>query len=126
MDLLRTAFRHDNPATLADLGYRQFRHGGDGGQLRLDPGERVVCGVHGLFGERMADELARDGAEVDAGRGASGGGRSIATRLIDAVDQRRSERCSSCTARPRPASAQPLDGLAEPVANTMRCCWSTA
>ena len=30
----------------------------------VEPGDRVVCGVHGLFGERMADELARDGAEV--------------------------------------------------------------
>lgn len=28
------------------------------------PGDRVVCGVHGLFGERMADELARHGADV--------------------------------------------------------------
>ena len=28
------------------------------------PGDRIVCGVHGLFGERMADELARHGADV--------------------------------------------------------------
>lgn len=30
----------------------------------VEPGDRVVCGVHGLFGERMADELARHGATV--------------------------------------------------------------
>ena len=30
----------------------------------VDPGDRVVCGVNGLFGVRMADELARAGADV--------------------------------------------------------------
>ncbi|HEV2812432.1 MAG TPA: alanine--glyoxylate aminotransferase family protein [Solirubrobacteraceae bacterium] len=30
----------------------------------VEPGDRVVCGVCGLFGERMAEELARNGAEV--------------------------------------------------------------
>jgi alanine-glyoxylate transaminase/serine-glyoxylate transaminase/serine-pyruvate transaminase len=30
----------------------------------VDPGDRVVCGVHGLFGERMADALRRQGADV--------------------------------------------------------------
>jgi alanine-glyoxylate transaminase/serine-glyoxylate transaminase/serine-pyruvate transaminase len=28
------------------------------------PGARVVCGIHGLFGERMADALGRAGADV--------------------------------------------------------------
>jgi alanine-glyoxylate transaminase/serine-glyoxylate transaminase/serine-pyruvate transaminase len=30
----------------------------------IAPGDRVVCGVNGLFGERMADALGRAGADV--------------------------------------------------------------
>lgn len=30
----------------------------------IEPGDRVICGVNGLFGARMADELARHGARV--------------------------------------------------------------
>jgi len=61
--LLRDAFVTDNHATLAISGT------GSAGMEALvanfvDPGDRVVCGVNGLFGERMADELGRAGAEV--------------------------------------------------------------
>ena len=49
------------------------------------PGDRVVCGVNGLFGERMADELARNGAIVERIDGEWG--RALDTqRLIDAVE----------------------------------------
>ncbi|MDX6688705.1 MAG: alanine-glyoxylate transaminase / serine-glyoxylate transaminase / serine-pyruvate transaminase, partial [Solirubrobacteraceae bacterium] len=59
--LLREAFQTENVATLPLSGT------GSAGMEALvanfvDPGDRVVCGVHGLFGERMADELTRAGA----------------------------------------------------------------
>ena len=62
-ELLRRTFRVAHPATLPISGT---------GSAGMDamvanfvaPGDRVVCGVHGLFGERMADELARNGADV--------------------------------------------------------------
>jgi alanine-glyoxylate transaminase/serine-glyoxylate transaminase/serine-pyruvate transaminase len=81
----------------------------------VEPGDRVVCGVHGLFGERMADELARHGAEVT--RVDAEWGRAIDPQaLIDAV-----------RADPAPAAlfvvhgetstgvAQPLDGLGDAI-----------
>ena len=61
--LLRSVFATENAATLPVSGT------GSGGMDAMvanfvEPGDRVVCGVHGLFGERMADALARAGAEV--------------------------------------------------------------
>jgi alanine-glyoxylate transaminase/serine-glyoxylate transaminase/serine-pyruvate transaminase len=61
--MLREVFRTVNEATLPISGT------GSGGMDALvtnfvEPGDRVVCGVCGLFGERMADELGRAGAEV--------------------------------------------------------------
>jgi alanine-glyoxylate transaminase / serine-glyoxylate transaminase / serine-pyruvate transaminase len=48
------------------------------------PGDRVVCGVNGLFGMRMADALTRQGAVVD--RVEAEWGRAIEVeRLVDAV-----------------------------------------
>jgi alanine-glyoxylate transaminase/serine-glyoxylate transaminase/serine-pyruvate transaminase len=63
IELLRQAFMTENVATLPISGT------GSAGMEALvanfvDPGDRVVCGVNGLFGVRMADELARAGAEV--------------------------------------------------------------
>ncbi|MEY2441383.1 MAG: alanine-glyoxylate transaminase / serine-glyoxylate transaminase / serine-pyruvate transaminase, partial [bacterium] len=63
IELLREAFQTENTATLPISGT------GSAGMEALvanfvDPGDRVVCGVHGLFGVRMADELARAGADV--------------------------------------------------------------
>lgn len=48
------------------------------------PGDRVVCGVHGLFGERMAEELARNGADVVRVEGTWGRALDPA-RLVEAV-----------------------------------------
>ena len=60
---LRATFGTRNRATLPVSGT-----GSAGMDLMVanfvEPGDRVVCGVCGLFGERMADELARNGAEV--------------------------------------------------------------
>ncbi len=63
IDLMRQAFDTENLATLPISGT------GSAGMEALvanfvDPGDRVVCGVNGLFGVRMADELARAGADV--------------------------------------------------------------
>jgi alanine-glyoxylate transaminase/serine-glyoxylate transaminase/serine-pyruvate transaminase len=62
-ELLRATFGTDNRATLPISGT------GSAGMDALvanfvEPGDRVVCGVHGLFGERMADQLERAGADV--------------------------------------------------------------
>lgn len=77
------------------------------------PGDRVVCGVHGLFGERMADALARQGADVV--RVEAEWGRAIPTeRLVEAAK----EPCAALFVVHGETStgvAQPLDGLAEAV-----------
>lgn len=113
-DLLRQAFVTDNRVAFPVSGT------GSAGMEAMvanlvEPGDRVVCGVHGLFGERMADELGRHGAEVV--RVEAEWGRAIDPQaLIDAV-----------RADPAPAAlfvvhgetstgvAQPLDGLADAI-----------
>nr|MBA2522805.1 alanine--glyoxylate aminotransferase family protein [Solirubrobacterales bacterium] len=60
---LRAVFGTANAATLP------ISATGSGGMDALvvnliEPGDRIGCGVSGLFGERMADALARAGAEV--------------------------------------------------------------
>lgn len=113
-DLLRQAFVTENRVAFPVSGT------GSAGMEAMvanlvEPGDRVVCGVHGLFGERMADELTRHGAEVV--RVEADWGRAIDPQaLIDAVE-----------ADPAPAAlfvvhgetstgvAQPLDGLADAI-----------
>lgn len=83
---LRETFRTANEVTLPISGT------GSAGMEAMvanlvRPGDRVVCGVAGLFGERMADELARNGADVV--RVDAPWGRAIEPeRLIAALDQR--------------------------------------
>jgi alanine-glyoxylate transaminase/serine-glyoxylate transaminase/serine-pyruvate transaminase len=110
IELLRSAFRTANPATLPISGT------GSAGMEAMvanfvDPGDRVVCGVHGLFGARMADELDRAGAEVI--RVEAEWGRAIdPQRLIDAavggMDAMFVVHGETST-----GVAQPLDGLSE-------------
>jgi alanine-glyoxylate transaminase/serine-glyoxylate transaminase/serine-pyruvate transaminase len=62
-DLLRATFGTENAATLPVSAT------GSGGMDALvanfvEPGDRVVVGVNGLFGNRLADALGRAGAEV--------------------------------------------------------------
>jgi len=62
-DLLRATFRTENPATLPVSAT------GSGGMDALianfvEPGDRAVVGVNGLFGERLTDGLRRADAEV--------------------------------------------------------------
>ncbi|MDX6664522.1 MAG: alanine-glyoxylate transaminase / serine-glyoxylate transaminase / serine-pyruvate transaminase [Solirubrobacteraceae bacterium] len=62
-ELLRATFRTANR-----VAFPLSATGSGGMQAMVDnliaPGDRVVCGVHGLFGERMADALGRAGADV--------------------------------------------------------------
>jgi alanine-glyoxylate transaminase / serine-glyoxylate transaminase / serine-pyruvate transaminase len=60
---LREVFRTANDVTLPLSGT------GSAGMEAMvvnfiRPGDRVVCGVNGVFGQRMADELGRNGAQV--------------------------------------------------------------
>lgn len=113
-DLLRAAFVTENEVAFPISGTGSAGMEAMVANL-IEPGDRVVCGVHGLFGERMADELARHGADVV--RVEAEWGRAIDPQaLIDAV-----------TAGPAPAAlfvvhgetstgvAQPLDGLADAI-----------
>jgi len=74
------------------------------------PGDRVVCGVHGLFGERMADELRRNGADVVRVEGEWGRALDPA-RLIDALDER-TKALFVVHGETSTGVRQPLDGLA--------------
>ncbi len=75
------------------------------------PGDRVVCGVHGLFGERMADALGRQGAEVV--RVEAEWGRAIPVeRLIEAAGPGL-DAMFVVHGETSTGVAQPLDGLAE-------------
>ena len=80
---LRAVLDTENHATLAISGT------GSAGMEAMVvnfvvPGDRVVCGVNGLFGLRMADALTRQGAIVE--RVAAEWGRAIdPARLIDAL-----------------------------------------
>jgi alanine-glyoxylate transaminase/serine-glyoxylate transaminase/serine-pyruvate transaminase len=62
-ELLRATFRTANR-----VAFPLSATGSGGMQAMVDtliaPGDRVVCGVHGLFGMRMADALGRAGADV--------------------------------------------------------------
>jgi alanine-glyoxylate transaminase/serine-glyoxylate transaminase/serine-pyruvate transaminase len=74
------------------------------------PGDRVVCGVHGLFGERMADELRRNGADVV--RVEAEWGRAIdPSQLIEALDEDTAA-LFVVHAETSTGVRQPLDGLA--------------
>lgn len=82
-ELLRETFVTHNRATLPVSGT------GSAGMEAMvanlvEPGDRVVCAVHGAFGARMADELGRRGAEVVAVRGEWGRALPI-ERLIEAA-----------------------------------------
>jgi alanine-glyoxylate transaminase / serine-glyoxylate transaminase / serine-pyruvate transaminase len=110
MERLRRTMVTTNRATLAISGT------GSAGMEAMvvnfvAPGERVVCGVNGLFGERMADELARNGAIVERIDGEWG--RALDTeRLIDAVDEQ-TRALFVVHGETSTGVCQPLDGLAE-------------
>jgi len=111
-ELLRATFRTANR-----VAFPLSATGSGGMQAMVDtliaPGDMVVCGVHGLFGERMADALGRAGATVV--RVEAEWGRAIETeRLVDAwqPDMRALFVVHGETST---GVAQPLDGLRDAV-----------
>jgi len=112
--LLREAFQTENLATLPISGT------GSAGMEALvanfvDSGDRVVCGINGLFGERMAEELRRAGADVV--RIEAQWGRAIATeQLLEAAAAGRTGRTDAIVVVHGETStgvAQPLEGLGD-------------
>lgn len=75
------------------------------------PGDRVICGIHGLFGERMADELVRHGAQVD--RVEAEWGRAIPTESLVAAAAEPFAAMFVVHGETSTGVAQPLDGLAD-------------
>ena len=110
IELLREAFQTENTATFPVSGT------GSAGMEAMvanfvDPGDRVVCGVHGLFGVRMADELARAGADVvkvEAEWGRAIDPERLIAAAADGLDAMVVVHGETST-----GVAQPLDGLAD-------------
>ena len=108
-DLLRRTFLTGNRATLPVSGT------GSAGMDALvanfvEPGDRVVCGVNGLFGERMADELERNGAEVV--RVIAPWGRAIPPEDLVAAARDGLDALVVVHGETSTGVCQPLDGLA--------------
>jgi alanine-glyoxylate transaminase / serine-glyoxylate transaminase / serine-pyruvate transaminase len=90
--------------------------GSGGMQAMVDtliaPGDRVVCGVHGAFGGRMADALGRAGADVV--RVEQEWGRAIETeRLVAEIAAGPTRAVFVVHGETSTGVAQPLDGLAD-------------
>jgi alanine-glyoxylate transaminase/serine-glyoxylate transaminase/serine-pyruvate transaminase len=109
-EMLRATMRTANPVTFA-----LSATGSGGMQAMVDtliaPGDRVVCGVHGAFGARMADALGRAGADVVTVE--AQWGRAIELdRLIDAATDG-TRAIFVVHGETSTGVAQPLEGLAE-------------
>ena len=108
--LLRATFRTENAATLPVSAT------GSGGMDALlvnfvEPGDRVVVGVNGLFGERLTDALGRAGAE--AVRVEADWGRALdPADLVAAIDDGTDAVCV-VHGETSTGVCQPLDGLGE-------------
>jgi len=109
--LMREAFGTENLATLPISGT------GSAGMEAMvanfvDPGDRVVCGVNGLFGVRMADELARAGADVVQVK--AEWGRAVPVeQLVEAADGGDTAAIVVVHGETSTGVAQPLEGLAD-------------
>lgn len=108
--MLRTVFGTDNAATLPISGT------GSAGMDAMvanfvEPGDRVICGVNGLFGERMADELERNGSEVF--RVFAPWGRAIAPEDLILAGRDGFDALFVVHGETSTGVLQPLDGLGE-------------
>ncbi|WP_445152667.1 pyridoxal-phosphate-dependent aminotransferase family protein [Baekduia sp. Peel2402] len=111
--MLRATMKTDNKVT-----FPLSATGSGGMQAMVDtlvaPGDRVVVGVHGAFGGRMADALGRAGADVV--KVEQEWGRAIETeRLVDAVADPATRALFVVHGETSTGVAQPLDGLAEAI-----------
>lgn len=109
-ELLRRTMRTEHRVT-----FPLSATGSGGMQAMVDtlvaPGDRVVCGVHGAFGARMADALGRAGADVVTVEAAWG--RALDPQaLIDAVTPGDTRALFVVHGETSTGVAQPLDGLA--------------
>jgi alanine-glyoxylate transaminase / serine-glyoxylate transaminase / serine-pyruvate transaminase len=110
-ELLRQVFATTNRPTLPLPGT------GSGGMDALvgnfvAPGDRVVVGVAGLFGERMAEQVRRAGAELE--RVGGEWGRAIPPeRLVEAIEAGDTRAAVVVHGETSTGVCQPLDGLAE-------------
>ncbi|HVL31516.1 MAG TPA: alanine--glyoxylate aminotransferase family protein [Solirubrobacteraceae bacterium] len=110
IELMREVFQTANRATLPISGT------GSAGMEAMvanfvDPGDRVVCGVNGLFGERMADELGRAGADVV--RVEADWGRAIENERLLAAAGDGLDAMVVVHGETSTGVAQPLDGLSD-------------
>jgi len=110
MGRLRRVMLTENRATLAVSGT------GSAGMETMvvnfiAPGDRVVCAVHGLFGERMADALTRQGAIVERVEGEWG--RAIEPERLTAALNDQTAALFVVHGETSTGVCQPLDGLAE-------------
>jgi len=108
---LRSVFRTENRVAIPISGTGSA--GMDAMVVNLvKPGDRVVCGVHGLFGERMADALRRQGADVV--RVEAEWGRAIPTEaLVEAIAGGDTAAAFVVHGETSTGVAQPLEGLAD-------------
>jgi alanine-glyoxylate transaminase / serine-glyoxylate transaminase / serine-pyruvate transaminase len=111
--LLRATMKTTNKVT-----FPLSATGSGGMQAMVDtliaPGERVVVGVHGAFGGRMADALARAGADVVKVEAQWGRALSV-DALIEAASGTSTRALFVVHGETSTGVAQPLDGLAEAV-----------
>ncbi len=109
-DLLRATFRTENQATLP------ISATGSGGMDALianfvEPGDRVVVGVNGLFGERLTDALGRAGADVV--RVEAEWGRAIDPDELGSAIEPGTDAVCVVHGETSTGVCQPLDGLAD-------------
>jgi alanine-glyoxylate transaminase / serine-glyoxylate transaminase / serine-pyruvate transaminase len=108
--LLRDAFATSARATLPITG-----SSGAGMEAAIanfvDPGDRVVCGVAGLVGERLAGALTRAGADVVRVDGELG--RALAPERIVAAMGTGCDAVAVVHGETSTGVAQPLDGLGD-------------
>ena len=109
-ELLRRAMRTANPATFPVSGT-----GSAGMETMLvnflEPGDRIVVGVCGVFGGRIADAAGRLGAEVEVVE--AEWGKPIAMERLAAALEPGAAAVAVVHGETSTGVAQPLDGLAE-------------